>query len=280
MKLRLLLILLHASILVSVATAQTAEEIIEKNIEARGGAEKFAAIHSMVVRTVEEANWGGKGSSVLSIMRPDRMRLYWEWRGVGRKAPLVTVVWAFDGEIAWWADQHKGLQAPNKVTGDGVEEFRRMARRQFAESVGEFQKNGETVELVGQDSVEGAPCYKIRFTNQGEVRYAYYDEQSFLVVEYETVGHRKNKKEKEVVFRVAVSDYRWVNGILFPHNFRIDSIDTSPFAVALGLPQGFAFEGRKKNSTTSTIQTIEINPDLDESTFQIPGKAMQDPGKQ
>lgn len=278
MKLRLLLILLHASILVSVATAQTAEEIIGKNIEARGGTEKLAAIHSMVVRTVEEASWGGKGSSVLSIMRPDRMRLYWEWRG-GPKGPLLTMIWAFDGEIAWWADQHKGLQAPNKVTGDGVEEFRRMARHQFAESVGDFHKNGDTVELVGQDSVEGAQCYKIRFTNHGEVRYAYYDTQSFLVVQYEVIGHRKNKKDKEDVFRVAVSDYRWVNGILFPHKFRIDGIDASPFAVARGLPLGFAFV-TKKNSMTSTIQTIEINPDMDENTFQIPGKATQEPGKQ
>ncbi|HKW35361.1 MAG TPA: hypothetical protein VJN92_20275 [Candidatus Acidoferrum sp.] len=272
------MILLHASILVSVATAQTAEEIIGKNIEARGGTEKLAAIHSMVVRTVEEASWGGKGSSVLSIMRPDRMRLYWEWRG-GPKGPLLTMIWAFDGEIAWWADQHKGLQAPNKVTGDGVEEFRRMARHQFAESVGDFHKNGDTVELVGQDSVEGAQCYKIRFTNHGEVRYAYYDTQSFLVVQYEVIGHRKNKKDKEDVFRVAVSDYRWVNGILFPHKFRIDGIDASPFAVARGLPLGFAFV-TKKNSMTSTIQTIEINPDMDENTFQIPGKATQEPGKQ
>jgi len=275
MQLRLLLSLLLIPVFPSVATAQTAEEIIEKNIVARGGAGKLVAIHSMMVTTVEEANWGGRGSSVLSVMRPDRLRFYYEWRGAPKAKP-ITVVWAFDGEVGWWADQRKGLQAPNKMTGDELDKIREIARSQFAESISELQTNGNIVELIGLDAVAGKQCYKIRFTNRGEVRYAYYDPQSFLIVRYEAVSHRKNN---EVLLGVAVSDYRTENGVLFPHSFRIDSVDMSPFSVARGLPAPFAFLGNKKNSTTSTIQTIEINPDMDENSFRIPGNAPPEPTK-
>lgn len=276
MRVRLLLALLMISIFTSVATAQTAEEIVEKNVVARGGAEKLAAIHSMMVKTLEEANWGGRGSSVLSIIRPDRMRFYYEWRGVGRRAPLSTMIWAFDGETAWAADQRKGLNSPIKMEGNAVEEFREMARGQFIELPSELRASGITVELAGTEPVDGAQCYKIRFLHGDAVRYAYYDPHSFLVVRYEILGHRKSK---EVPFRIAVSDYRSVDGILFPHTFKIESVDTSPFAVARGLPVGFAFVGGKKNSTTSTVQSIEINPDMDESSFQIPGNATAKPAK-
>lgn len=275
MRVRLLLSLLLISVFPSVATAQTAEEIIEKNLAARGGADKLAAIHSMMVTTVEEANWGGRGSSALSIMRPDRMRFYYEWRG-SPKAKPITEVWAFDGEVAWWADQRKGLQAPIKMTGDDLRKIREIATSQFAESLSELKANGKTVELVGKDAVNGTQSYKIRFTNHGEVRYAYYDPQSFLIMRYDAVSHRKNN---EVLLGVAVSDYRSVNGILFPHTFRIDSVDMSPFSVARGLPAPFAFLGNKKNSTISTIQRIEINPDMDESSFQMPGNATPEPTK-
>jgi outer membrane lipoprotein-sorting protein len=276
MRVRLLLSLLIMFIFTSVATAQTAEEIIEKNVAARGGAEKFAAIHSIMVKTVEEANWGGRGSSALSIMRPDRMRFYYEWRG-SPKAKPITIVWAFDGEVAWSADQRKGLQAPIKMTGDDLGKMREMATSQFAESFNELKANGNAVELVGKDAVDGAQCYKIRFTHGDTVlRYAYYDQQSFLVVRSELIGHRKSKEDH---LGVAVTDYRNVDGILFPHTFKIESVDASPFALARGLPLPFVFVGNKKNSTTSTVQSIEINPDMDERSFQIPGNARAEPAK-
>jgi hypothetical protein len=102
------------------------------------------------------------------------------------------------------------------------------------------------------------------------VRYAYYDPQSFLVVRYEIAGHRKNKN-KEVDLGVSVSDYRNTNGILFPYAFKTEALLTNPFALARGLPLVFAFHDIKKDWTTSTVQSIEINPDMDENSFQMPG---------
>jgi hypothetical protein len=263
MKARLLLVLVMMSGLTSVAAAQTTEEIIEKNVEARGGAEKFAAVHSMVVKTVEETNWGGRGSSMLTVMRPDKMRFYYEWRGVGPRAPHPTLVVAFDGDGGWLARDQK---APIKVTGDGIAELRWTARNQFVETLGDYKANGVTIELVGKEDVDGQQCYKLRFTHADAVQYAYYDAQSFLVIRYEVEGHRK---KSEIPLDVAVSDYRSVDGILFPHSFTI-AHSISPFALSRGLPQLFSFAD-KRSIMTSTVQSIEINPDIDENSFQMPG---------
>ncbi len=277
MKAHLLLALLAVCVLPSIAPAQTAEEIVERNIAARGGTEKFQAIHSMKVTTADEANWGGRGSSVLRIMRPDRMRFDFTWQA-NPKAPIITVTTAFDGKAGWWADQKKGLQAPNIITGDSLEELREEAQKQFAESLSEMQANGNRAELIGKDAPEGKSCYKIRFTTHtGHVRYAYYDAESFLLVRTEQEVFMKNKKEE--LLATAISDYRSVNGIQFPHNFKIDSWLTSAFASAEWLPLPMAFFERKKNFTTSVVQTIEINPEMDESAFQIPGTSMAEPAK-
>jgi len=87
----------------------------------------------------------------------------------------------------------------------------------------------------------------------------------------------KNKKQE--LLTIVISDYRSVNGILFPHTFKIDSWLTSAFASAEWLPLPMAFFERKKYFTTSFIQTIEINPDMDEGLFQIPGASGVEPTK-
>src|SRR5713226_69361 len=277
MKAHLLPALLVFCIFPSIASAQTAEEIIERNIAARGGAEKLRAIHSMRVTTAEEANWGGRGSSVLRIMRPDRMRYDFTWQGAPR-APIIMTTNAFDGQAGWWADQHKGLRTPHAVTGEALEELREEAQKQFAESLGELQANGSKVEVLGKDAVAGKPCYKIRFTSHtGNVRFAYYDAESFLIVRTEQVVLMKNKKQELIA--TTIGDYRSVNGILFPHSFRAESWLVSAFASAEGLPLPMAFFERKKNFTTSLVQTIEINPDMDESLFATPGANTVEPMK-
>src|SRR5437879_7269973 len=98
----------------------------------------------MKVTTVEQANWGGRGSSVLRIMRPDRMRFDYTWQG-GPKAPIIPTTSAFDGKAGWWADQHKGVQTPHAVTGDTLEELREQAQKQFAETFRDPLANGNKV---------------------------------------------------------------------------------------------------------------------------------------
>jgi len=267
--------LLWVCILPGIGSGQTAKEILAKNIGARGGADQLQAIHSMTVSTVDEANWGGRGSSVLRIMRPDRMRFDYTWQA-NERAPLITIITAFDGKVAWWADQHKGLEVPNTVTGDQLQRLREQAKHQFEASFDDLQESGDKIELLGKETAEGKSCYKIRFTTpSGEIRYVYYDEESFLVLRNDLVVPLKNGKEKLVT--TIIGDYRSEGGIIFPHTFKVESVLTSAFAAANGLPLPMIFFEGKKGFTNSIVNKIEINQELNESVFQVPGTSTVPP---
>lgn len=269
--------LLLICIFPSFLAAQTAEEIIAKNVAARGGAEKFLAIRSMLVTTFEESNWGGTGSSILRIARPDRMRFDYTWKAT-RNASVISIVTAFDGKVGWWADQHKGVQEPNTVSNDQLKLLQEQAEHQFAKSYGELQASGNTIELIGREAVEGKPCYKIRFKSTGgQIRFVYYDAESYLVVRTDDIVSMKDKKERHLT--TSIGDYRSIDGILFPHAFKVDAAMTSAFASAENLPLPFVFFERKKDSTTSTVKTIEINPRIDDSLFQIPSTSKAEQSK-
>jgi outer membrane lipoprotein-sorting protein len=267
MKAQPLIALLAVLAVPVLGSAQTAEEIIAQNIAARGGTAKFAAVHSLRVATVDHTNWGGTGSSVLQLMRLERIRVDYSWQA-NRKSELIRVIMSSDGKEGWWADAHKGLQTPNTMTVAQIEPLREGALGLWATSLGDLNAAGFKVELVGSETVDGKPCYKIRFTTQsGQERYAYYDAKSFLVIRYDVVVHGK-KNDKTLT--VDVSDYKSERGILFPHMFTAHAVLTSAFALAEGLPSPFAFFTVKKDSATSSVETIEINPGLEESSFQAP----------
>jgi hypothetical protein len=267
MRAHIFLAVLAVCIFPLVTSAQTAEEIIDRNIAARGGPEKFEAIHSMVVRTHEEANWGGTGTSVLRIMRPDRMRFDYAWQA-NLKAEGITIIEGFDGQKGWQTDLYGGKQKGKTMTGDELEAARGGVQNQFEESLSNLQAKGNKVELVGMEAVEGKPCYKIRFsTHTGRVRYAYYNAESFLLVRNDQVLSKSGKEKR---LTTMISDYRPVNEILFPHTFISISYFTCPFASAIDIPWSFILGGRKSNRMTSTVGAIEINPAMDESAFQMP----------
>jgi hypothetical protein len=276
MKAQLLIALLAALAFPMQGSPQTAEEIIAQNIAARGGAEKFAAVHSLRVATVDHANWGGTGSSVLQLMRPDRIRVDYSWQA-NRKSELIRIIMSSDGKAGWWADAHKGLQTPNTMTVAQIGPLREGALGLWATSLGDLSAAGFKVELVGSEAVDGKPCYKVRFATQsGQERYAYYDAKSFLVVRYDVVLHGKKKDETRTV---DVSDYRSESGILFPHMFTAHAVLTSAFALAEELPLPFAFFSVKKDSATSSVETVEINPGMEESSFQAPAPGAPEQAK-
>ena len=268
MKTHLLLILSAACIFPSTSSAQTAEEIIARNIAARGGAERFRAIHSMVVRTHEEANWGGTGTSTLRVMRPDRMRFDYSWQA-NPKAEGFTSTLGFDGQTGWQIAFIKGKRKMVTIPAEALDLLREGAQNTFEEPLIDPKATSNKVELLGTETVEGKQCYKVRFTSRtGQIRYAYYDAESFLEVRNDQVVDTKKGKEK--LLTTMISDYRSVSGILFPHTFTSIAFLTCPFASVRGIPLPMAFSAIKRDRSISTIEGIEINPAMDESTFQMP----------
>ena len=232
------------------ARAQTVDEIIAKNLAARGGIEKMRAIRTMVV-TAKLVTPGGSGSIIVRLRRPDNIQEDLTLGG-------VQSVRTFNGKSGWLLKRGAGEDI-TPLTGGDLENLRDEGENGIDGSLADHAKKGNKVEFDGAAVVEGKTCYKLKVTlRTGHLQYLYLDSQSFLEIREEIV---RTFDGKETVIEETIGDYRDESGILFPHTF----------------VSGLVGSAQK---TTLSIEKMELNPPLDESLFAMPkrGASRSKPG--
>jgi outer membrane lipoprotein-sorting protein len=224
------------------ARAQTAGELIAKNIAARGGLEKIRAVQSM--RLTGTMSIGDeKMPAVLELKRPDKMR--WEFT-----VDDQVQVEGYDGKAGWTQMTTGGR---TNVEPMSAEEQKDVALQ--ADMDGPFvdyRSKGIEIELVGKDRVDDRDAWKLHVTlPNGEKRDVYLDAGSFLQIQ--TVMRREVEgQEVEVTSRIG--EYREVGGLLLPHSFE---------ASAAGAP----------GKQVLHFDRIELNVPLDDGRFERPKPA-------
>ncbi|HUK54001.1 MAG TPA: hypothetical protein VL099_11990 [Candidatus Binatia bacterium] len=222
--------------------AQTADEIIAKNIAARGGIEKLRAIRTMVV-TAQLTTPRGEGPLVVRLMRPDKIQEDLTLGG-------VETIRTFDGKSAWMRTRKSGAEDTQPLAGGDVENLRDEGENGIDGSLADYEKKGNTVTFDGAAVVpEGNLCYKLKvILRSGHVQYLYIDTKSFLEVREEIV---RTFNGKETLIEETVSDWRSEGGVLFAHTY------------VSGL------QGSAQKSTLRYVK-VEVNPPLDEGLFRMP----------
>src|SRR4051794_23256410 len=97
---KVLSILLGAVCLVSMASAQTAEELVAKNIEAKGGIDKIKAIKSLRASGRFESG-GFRAQTGWEAKRPELYRETFSLQG-------MTQIQAYDGTNGWQISPFEG----------------------------------------------------------------------------------------------------------------------------------------------------------------------------
>jgi outer membrane lipoprotein-sorting protein len=224
-------------------SAQSLEEVLAKNAEARGGLDKIKGLKSVRMTGTMTVGPGMEAPLTLELKRPNNMRMEFTLQG-------MTGVQAYDGTTAWWIMPFMG-----KTDAEALPEDQAKLAAEQADFDGiliDYQAKGHTVELVGKEAVEGTDAYKLKVTLKNEdVRYVYLDAEYFL--EIRTEGSR-TMRGTQVDFEATVGDYKDVDGLMFPH-----SIETG----AKGSPQ----------KQKLTITAVELNPEIDDLRFKMPAKA-------
>lgn len=237
--------LLVAGLAGAAVQAQTADELIEKNLQASGGRQKIEAVKSFRMTGKMVAPQGMEIPMVMEYKQPDKIRTEATIQG-------MTMIQALNGKEGWMVAPFMGKKDPEKMSADDV----KQAEEQLDsfDILTKYKEKGHAIEYAGKEDIEGTPAYKLKVTKKnGDVSHLYLDAESYLLVK--TSG-KTNVQGQVVESESTLGDYKPVEGVLYPH-----SIETQ----LKGMP----------GKMVMTFSKIEVNPALDDSRFAMP--AMEKP---
>ncbi len=159
------------------ARAVTVDDLIARNIKARGGIEKIRAIQSL--RTsgkmfIGEGSYSVEASYTQMIRRPGMFR-----GEVGLQG--LTSVGAYDGSVGWQVQPFGGRLDPEKLSADDVKGFQLLA--DLDGPLVDYQAKGNKVEYLGTEDVDGTDAHKLKVTlKDGDIVTIYLDPDYFLQI--------------------------------------------------------------------------------------------------
>src|SRR5215510_8199676 len=229
------------------AAAQTVDEVIAKNVQARGGLDKIKAVQSVRMTGTMTAGPGMEAPFVLEMKRPNKMRVEFTFQG-------MTGIQAYDGKTAWTHMPFMGKADPEPMPADQAKEAEEES--DMDGPLVDYKAKGNTVVLVGKEKIEGTSAYKLKVTLKGgNIRYVFLDADTFLEIRNE--GRRK-VQGMEMDTESTIGDYKEVGGLMLPH-----SVDQG----AKGMPM------RQK----LTLSKIELNVPVDDAKFSMPAVKKPEP---
>jgi len=250
-------LLLAAALFVPAATGQEAAAqpagdtapdlatLIAKNLDAKGGEAALRAVKSVRINGTMSMGGGQMTAPfVWEWKAPNKLRMEFTLQG-------MTGVQAFDGDSGWMIMPFAGKTDPEKMPEELASELKDQA--DFYGPFVDTEEKGYTLELVGEEEVEGTPAYKVKVTNdRGDVTWVYLDQDYGL--EIESVSKRKIQGQ-EIEATTSIGDYKPVGDLVVAHSFDV---------TAKGAPTG---------GQTLTFDSVELNPDLPDARFEMPAAA-------
>src|SRR5580704_11248148 len=229
----------------AIPASLSAEQIVAKNVAARGGLDAWHNVLTMVWLGHIESTHATVPSMLfmLSQKRPNKMRF--EINAMGDKSLRI-----FDGAQGW---RLRPAHGQPDVQPFSIDEVR------FAQgSAGidgpliDFAEKGSSVSLAGVDQIEKRKAYHLVVrTGSGETQHVWVDTESFLEIRYDrSAGGVAGSAPRTV--SVMYRDYKITDGLQIP-----SIIETGA--------------GPGSTPDRMVIERVAVNPPLDDRTFAEPG---------
>jgi outer membrane lipoprotein-sorting protein len=217
------------------------DKLVARNVAARGGADAWRSVSSLRLTGRMDVGQGMRVPYVLEQKRPTMMRLEFEFDG-------ETAIQSSNGETGWKLVPFRGRPNPEPMTETEL--------RESADSgdpyglLFDYAARGYTVELLGQEEVEGRDAYKLKVTlPHGAVRWVYLDTESALEVKSEAMRSLAGTERRVETF---YRNWQETDGLLIPRR------------------QETWTEGTAE-SHVLTVDRVVVNPQIDDSRFAMPG---------
>jgi outer membrane lipoprotein-sorting protein len=222
------------------AIAQTVDELVARNLAAKGGVDRLKSIQS--IRQVSSMTMQGMDAPmVILTKRPNLLR---QEITLGNQ----KVINGFDGETAWIVNPLVSPGgAPIRITGPEVEIIRQQS--DFDPPLMNYKARGYLIELVGTETSGSRKVHHLRLTQpgraaaKGQVQHMYLDAETGLEAKLvtETEGSR---------FEQELLDWRSVDGVMVPFHIRL---------LSNGVLQ-----------SETRVEKVEFNVRIDDSVFAMP----------
>jgi hypothetical protein len=242
----------------------SASEIVNRNVAARGGLERWRAVRTLSWQGKLDAGGNNQRSLrlpgmppapppskeplpqvqlpfVMELARPRKQRLEIEFAG-------QSAIQVYDGVNGYKVRPYLNRHEVEPFTPAELETA--AAQSDLDGALVDCVAKGTRVELEGVEPVEGRDAYRLRLTMKDKhVVRVWIDAQSFLDVKMEGVPRRLDGKLHPVA--IFLRDYRLVDGLNVPH-----TIET----VVQGVQRVERIQ----------IEKVTVNPRIDERRFSKP----------
>src|SRR6266446_5939750 len=211
MHLRFVIVLISVALIAPAGFAQdkngpTADELVAKNIEAKGGA---SALHDLQSLRLSGKMLVQQGQIQLAYLetkkRPDEVRTEASLQG-------MTQIEAYNGKEGWKVSPFFGRKDPERMSADDAKAL--IEDAEIDGPLVDWKAKGSTVEYLGTEDVDGTPAHKLKVVRKnGDVSFVYLDPDHFLEIRILTQRIQHGAQVEE---ETDLGDYEKINGVFLP----------------------------------------------------------------
>ena len=190
------------------ASAQDAQSLIAKNLEARGGAAAMDAIKSISFegRTIFPGDFELTfKSSQARLANSDAIRLDLSLQG-------LDLVQSYDGQEAWRINPFQGRKDAERMSADDARQLADQALIQGPLLAS--RTDGSKVQYLGRDDFDGTLAYKLKVTQKDGDEFVYWlDPDTYLEIKVDETRRIRGAQQTN---ETELGDYEKVAGVYFP----------------------------------------------------------------
>jgi photosynthetic reaction center cytochrome c subunit len=198
----------------------SAEQVIDKYIQALGGAQKLAGLTSFIATGTQEGYVDVKGGGQFQIFAkaPDSRTVQVRFKDAPDRGDQTR---SYDGRTGiGWVTTPRALLGEYQVTGSELDGHKLDAELAFPGQIKQVLTN---LRIGYDDSIDGKTVQVVQGTGpRGLMATLYFDKQSGLLVRLLRFSRSPIGR---IPTQVDYADYRDVNGIKFPFKYKFSWLD-------------------------------------------------------
>ena len=222
----------------------TLDEILDNHFETIGQA-KLDEVQTMIIKGKTSGRQGDNPFTIY-LKRPNKMRNESTMMG-------MEIIRGFDGENNWIKrpeGQGQGRGGGFGGSRGGGGRMGQAGTEYFGSQLYNWKDKGFKLEYSGTETMEGTEVYKLKLTDDNDrITNFFLDAESFVILKTTSVFQRM---DMEMEIATYYSNYKIFDGIAF--------------ACSRETVMG------ERGGSTQTIESIEIDVEIDDSLFEDPNK--------